>query len=55
MLTYCIKCAKSNKNLNPKIFKTRNNRLLMQSKCADCRNKKKSRFVKKTRSKSIIK
>ena len=54
MLTYCLRCAKINKNLNPKIFKTKSNRLLMQSKCGDCRNKK-SRFVKKTRSKSIIK
>ena len=32
-------------NLNPKIFKTKNVRLIMQSKCAEC-GFKKHRFVK---------
>ena len=36
---------KKTENLNPKIFKTKNGRLIMQSKCADC-GIKKSRFVK---------
>ena len=32
MNTYCVKCKKNTKNLNSKIFKTKNNRLIMQSK-----------------------
>ena len=42
MLTYC---RKKTENLNLKIFKTKNNRLIMQSKCPKC-GIKKSRFVK---------
>ena len=45
MKTYFVKCKKDTANLNPKIFKTKNSRLIMQSKCADC-GIKKSRFVK---------
>ena len=45
MKTYCVKCRKNTENLNSKIFKTKNNRLIMQSKCSDC-GIKKSRFVK---------
>ena len=36
METYCVKCRKIIKNLNSKIFKTKNDGLIMQSKCADC-------------------
>ena len=36
METYCVKCRNNTKNLNSKIFKTKNGRLIMQSKCADC-------------------
>ena len=45
MKTYCLKCKKDTENIDPKIFKTTNNRLIMQSKCSVCKNKK-SRFVK---------
>ena len=45
MLTYCVKCRKNTDNLNSKIFKTKNNRLIMQSQCPVCRIKR-SRFVK---------
>ena len=31
MKTYCVKCRKDTENLNSKIFKTKNNRLTMQS------------------------
>ena len=41
----CLKCKKDTKNLDSKIFRTNDNRLLMQSKCSHCKNKK-SRFVK---------
>ena len=46
MKTYCVKCRTNTENMDPKIFRTKDNRLLMQSQCTDCRNKK-SRFVKK--------
>ena len=45
MKTYCLKCKKNTDNIDPKIFKTKNNRLLMQSICSVCKNRK-SRFVK---------
>ena len=41
------------KNLNPKIFKTKNNRLIMQSKCSDC-GIKNSRFVKEQEAKGLL-
>ena len=31
MKTYCLKCKKDTENIDPKIFKTKNNRLVMQS------------------------
>ena len=53
MNTYCVKCRKNTENLNSKIFKTKNNRLIMQSKCSDCRIKK-SRFVKEQEVKGLL-
>ena len=46
MKTYCVKCIKDTENIDPKIIRTKNNR----SKCS-VRGIKKSRFVKRTRSK----
>ena len=45
MKTYCLKRKKDTDNIDPKMFRTKNNRLLMQSICSVCKNKK-SRFVK---------
>ena len=53
MKTYCLKCKKDTENIDPKIFRTKNNRLLMQSKCSDCKNKK-SRFVKEQDAKELL-
>ena len=36
MKTYCVESRKNTENLNSKIFKTKNNRLIMQSKVSDC-------------------
>ena len=44
MKTYCLKYKKDTENLDSKIFRTKNNRIIMQSKCNDCGNKK-SRFM----------
>ena len=53
MKTYCLKCRKNTENLNSKSFKTKNGRLIMQSKCSDCRIKK-SRFVKEQEAKGLL-
>ena len=50
METYCLKGKKDTENIDPKMFKTKNNRLLTQSKCSNCKNKK-SRFVKEQEAK----
>ena len=41
---YCFGC-KDTENFDPKMVRTKNNRLAMQSKCSVC-GIKKSRFVK---------
>ena len=33
MKTYCLKCKKDTKNIDPKMFRKKNNRLILQSKC----------------------
>ena len=53
MKTYCLKCKKDTENIDPKIFKTKNNRLIMLSKCSVCKNKK-SRFVKEQEANSLL-
>ena len=53
MKTYCIKCRKNTENLNSKIFKTKNGRLIMQSKWPMCRIKK-SRFMKEKEANSLL-
>ena len=53
MKTYCLKCKKDTENIDSKMFRTKNNRLIMQSKCSDCRNKK-SRFVKEQEAKGLL-
>ena len=53
MKTQCVKCSKDTNNIDPKIFRTKNNRLLMQSKCSVCKNKK-PRFVKEQEAKGLL-
>ena len=53
MNTYCVKCKRDTGNLNSKIFRTKNNKLIMQSKCPVCRIKK-SRFVKEQEAKGLL-
>ena len=52
MNTYCIKCSKDTNNIDPKIVRTKNNRLVMQSKCSVC-GIKKSRFIKEQEAKGL--
>ena len=45
MKTYCVKCRRDTENIDPKMFRTKNNGLIMQAKYSVC-GIKKSRFVK---------
>ena len=49
----CMKCRKHTENINPKMVRTKNNRLIMQSKCSVC-GIKKSRFVKEQEAKALL-
>ena len=53
MKTYRVKCRKDTENLNSKNFKTKNNRLIMQSKCPVSEIKK-SIFVKGQEAKGLL-
>ena len=53
MKTYCVKCRKDTDNIDPKMFRTKNNRLLMQSKYSVCKNNK-SRFMKEQEAKGLL-
>ena len=53
MNTYCIKCKEDTENIDPKIVGTKNNRLIMQSKCSVC-GIKKSRFIKEQEAKGLL-
>ena len=53
MKAYCVKCRKDAESIDPKIFRTKNNRLVMQSKCFAC-GIKQSRFVKEQEAKGLL-
>ena len=51
--TYCLVCIDYTKSINPKIVRNRQNRLMIQSNCATCGNKK-SRFIKDQQAMGIL-
>ena len=53
MITYCVKCRKNPETLDSKISRTKNGRIIMQSKCAACRIKK-SRLVKEHEANGLL-
>ena len=53
MKAYCLKCKTNTNNIDPKMVRTKNNRLLMQFKCSVCGTKK-SRFVKEQDAKGLL-
>ena len=53
MNTYCVKSKKDIENIDPKMFRTKNNRLIMQSECP-VYGIKKSRFVKEQEVKGLL-
>ena len=53
MLTYCVQCRKDTEKIDPKMVRTKYNKLIMLSKCPVCRIKK-SRFVKEQKAKGLL-
>ena len=53
MKTYCVKSRKDTENIDPKMVRTKNNRLIMQSKCSVC-GIEKSRFLKEQEAKGLL-
>ena len=48
-----MKCRKDTENIDPKMARTKNNKLIMQSKCPVC-GIKKQRFVKEQEAKGLL-
>ena len=53
MESYCLKCKKYTKNINPHISSTSNGKMMILSKCAICGSKK-SKFIKKQNTKGLL-
>ena len=51
--TYCLACRKYTNNNNPKIVRNKQNRLMIQSNCANYGSKK-SRFIKEQQAMGIL-
>ena len=52
MESYCLKCRKYTKNINPQVSSTSNGKMIL-SKCAIC-NSKKSKFINKQEAKGLL-
>ena len=53
MLLSCLKCRKNTESKNPKVARTKNERIMLLSKCAVC-NSKKSKFIKQQEASGIL-
>ena len=53
MESYCLKCRKYTKNINPQVSSTSNGKLMIISKCAICGSRK-SKFIKKQDAKGLL-
>ena len=53
MESYCLKCKKYTKNINPQVSSTSNGKLMVLSRCEICGSKK-SKFIKKQEAKGIL-
>ena len=53
MESYCLKCKKYTKNINPQVSSTSNGTMMILSKCAICGSKK-SKFIKKQEAKVLL-
>ena len=53
MESYCLKCRKYTKNINPQVSSTSNGKLMILPKCAIC-NSKKFKFINKQEAKGLL-
>ena len=53
MESYCLKCKKYTKNIDPQVSSTSNGKIMILSKCAIC-NSKKSKFIKQQEAKGLL-
>ena len=53
MESYCLKCKKHTKNINPQVSITSNGKVIILSKCAIWGSKK-SRFIKNQKTKGLL-
>ena len=53
MKSYCLKCKKYTKNINPQVSSTSNGKLMILSKCEICASKK-SKFINKQEANRIL-
>ena len=53
MLSYCLKCKRYTESKNPKVVKTKNERIMVLSNCAVC-DSIKLRFIKEQEAKGLL-
>ena len=53
MLSYCFKCRRNTKSINPKVSKTTNSKAIILSTCAICGSKK-PKFIKEQEAKGLL-
>ena len=53
MESYCLKCKKYTKNINPQVSSTSHGKLMILSKCAICGGKK-SKFINKQEASGLL-
>ena len=53
MESYCLKCKKYTKNINPQVSSTSNGKLMILSKC-EISGSKKSKFIGKQEAKGLL-
>ena len=53
MLSYCLKCRRNTKSINPNVSKTTNSKTMILSKCA-ISGSKKSKFIKEQQANGLL-
>ena len=53
MESYCLKCKKHTKNINPQVSSTSNSKFMILSKCA-IYGSRKSKFINKQEAKGLL-
>ena len=53
MLSYCFKCRRNTKSINPKVSKTTNGKAIILSTCAIC-DSKKPKLIREQEAKGLL-